>query len=1641
MNNSLVKIFEQQVKSTPNRVAICFDGIKITYNELNQRANQVAYDLIAAGIKPGDVVGLLFDRSTDFMVAMWGILKARAIYLPLAPDLPVKRIQFMLEKGNASQVITQAKHASIVSGAFRVHTIEGQLDSSKPVHNLDLPTSAQDFAYCIFTSGSTGYPKGVLMKQSSIIDLVQGLKNGIYSAYENQNLKIALIASFSFDASVQQIFSAFLLGHTLYITDDNSRKSGASLRRFFNDNEIDISDGTPTHLRLVVNAAQPDSKLKTLSSWLLAGEVLNKSTVRAFYDKLGHQTQIFNLYGPTETCVDSTLFKVEPSILDQYETIPIGKPFANERIYITDSQGKLVPEGEVGELCIAGAGLAEGYINDFALTNERFMHNWIDQESRVYRTGDMVKLLADGNLLYQGRVDNQIKLRGLRIELSEIEFHMCEHPLVQHAVVAVREIFEEEQLVAYYEATEAIDASDFMRYLVDRLPNYMVPSHFLHLEQFPLNTNGKVDKFALPDVEVMEESTQKPLNEIEQKLVEIWEEILEVPKNWVGLETNFFQLGGNSLKSVLIANRIKQEFEVSITLAQFFEFQTVSKFSNFIATAVKEKQSTILPAGEGEIIPLTLAQKCFYFINSQKNNKSVSYNIPQVFELKGTISIEKLNRAFRKLIQRYEILRTSFVENTYGLECEVADDFNFSVKSLHFNGDLESTILEFLYPFDLGKGPLIRAGILSMGELEHLLILDIHHIITDEASNRILVQELFSLYEGMELPTPKLQYKDYAVWQQGDYYQNLVQEHKAYWLKQFDGEIPVLDLPADRPRPMQLSDEASAGRIKLDKTLSDKIRSLAAAESTTVFNFLLASYNLLLSKLSNQEDIIVGIPVSGRHHVDLERIVGLFVNTLALRNLPKGEQSFKTFLAEIKENTLQALDHQLYPYKALVDELKVTREVNRNPLFDVCFNYNQKIEDKERINDEFEIELFDMSLQIAKFDLILDVLDSSDEIELSLVGRKDLFDLKTIERYLSYLQLIIDQAVSNPSESLDGIQMLPASERAMLLAYNKSDGMEPSSILDVFAKQVQQTPDNEAVVFYNQRLTYKELDEQSNQLAHHLIAKGLHKEVFVGLMFDRSIEMIVSLLAILKAGSAYVPLDPEFPEDRIEYQVKDAKINWVVTTSNYESSMKKHGCSVVAVDKDKNTIASYSMEPVDILVKPDSLMYVIYTSGSTGKPKGVVVEHKGLVNTGLSLIRRFNITAADRILQFARITFDASISEILMAIFSGATLVLIKKENIIDGDSVIDFMKANKVSFVFFTPAYLRILDKNKLKFLRCIISGGEAAVVDDLQYLSKFIECHNVYGPTECSSIVTAYEVNPVKSYTSQIPIGSPFMNFNAYVLDKNDQLCPTGVIGELCIGGIAVTKGYLNRPALTAEKFVTNPLDPSEKMYRTGDYARWDSDGQLEFFGRKDGQVKIRGFRIELGEIQSVIEESEWVKQAAVLVTGEDKIYKQIVAYVVPTDGYDRKLLQNHMGLKLPGYMKPSSIIEVDSIPLTSHGKLDRKKLVKRQTKSRKTSPARAMNQTEQKILAIWSSELGLQPEKIGPDDNFFELGGNSLSAMQTVTRVNAIFGTGLTINEIFRFQTIALLAKQIEIDQWLEGEVPIDQKKERKDTILRI
>ncbi len=1636
MKGSLNTMFNQQVANSPERVALRFGDETLTYGELNTRANKIANYLIHRGIVPGNLVGLMLDRSIDMIVGILGILKTGAGYLPLDPSLPEKRIGYMMNQGRAVFLLTQEQNVEQYSSYLPVSAISAKEIDAQAGTDVALVTHSGDLAYCIFTSGSTGNPKGVKMDHRGVMNLVKGLSERVYDVYEGKPLKVALLASYAFDASVQQIFGALLQGHSLYITDDETRKDGAKLLSFYNDNKIDLSDGTPTHLGMVLNAAEDSPVLTTLSSWILAGESLSKGLVNGFLSKFGTATQLYNFYGPTETCVDSTAYKIIPDELKNYTSIPIGKPLPNERVYITDNLGRLVPAGVTGELCIAGDGLALGYVGDEPLTTERFDTNWIPWEDKVYRTGDMARWLPDGNLEFVGRKDNQVKLRGYRIELSEIEFQLNTHERVAGCTIVAKELEGEKHLVAYYQSNEAISISEIRDYLSALVPDYMVPSYFVHMESFPLTANGKIDKNALPDHEISREDGHvAPRNEVETKLVAMWAKVLKLEEDVIGVNNSFFEFGGDSLRMVFLANSINKAFEVKLSLKEIMANPTVANLSALIAKSVTVDHFQIPVAESRDYYPLSPSQKRMYFIY-EYDTESIAYNVPMAAVLKGVLDKERLERAFQKLIQRHESLRTVFELVDGKLVQRVLPTVDFTINHLKKAKQPIDTIHSFIKPFDLSRSPLVRVGLVPVSKKEHIIVLDCHHISSDEVTNAILLKDFAALYKGESLPELRIQYKDYVLWQEGEQQQQEIAKHREYWLNKFSNELATLELPYDYPRPKKLNDESGNCQIEISHSQAASLKKLAKSEGLTMYTLFLALYNVLLHKLSNQEDIVIGTPVAGRRHADLETITGVFINTLPIRNSLKGDMSFKEFVKQVQKGNSKDLDHQLYPYEDLVDTLNIERDATRNALFDVFMNYYSDTERITTIDTDLQMLPYEGLYPLAKFDLILTVQDVEDKLTLNFTYRSELFKEATITRFGTYFSCMIEQLLENKNTLLKDVQMLPeAAVTQQLVTFNSTDAPydNEKSIIDLFVSEVATNPDKVALVFEGKELTYTEVDQRSTQLARYINKRDKKKSTLIGICVNRSIEMVVGILGILKSGRGYLPIDPLYPVNRIDSIVEDSGISLLVTTETIAKSFSN--VSTILFDKDEKMISKQSLVKLSYKMTSEDLAYVIYTSGSTGRPKGVLVSHKSVVK----LVQDrgpIGIKHTDRVLQWSNVAFDGSVYDIFGSLLKGATLYLIDKKLASDLKGLADLIKENELTVAFMTTALFNVFvdtELDGLAPLRKVLFGGERVSIKHVQNAydalgpERMIHC---YGPTETTVYATYYAINERPGQI--VPIGGPLSNTTAYVFDANTKLCGVGVVGELHIGGDGLSLGYLNDDEFTASKFVENPYRKGTNVYKTGDLVKWMPDGNLEFVGRKDNQVKLRGYRIELSEIEFQLNAHELVDDSTVLAK-EVGNERHLVAYYQSKKAVAVSEMRAYLSELLPEYMVPSYYVQLEAFPLNANGKIDKKALPDHEI-DREIGYVAPSNELERKLVNIWAQVLKLDAEVIGVTSSFFDFGGDSLRMVFLANSINKEFKVKISLKEIMTNPTILhvgkLISESVTVDHL---QIPAAQKRD--------
>ncbi len=1519
------QLFEEQVKRTPDAVAVVCSQQKLTYNELNCRANQLAHYLRKLGVKADTLVGISLERSLEMIVGLLGILKAGGAYLPLDPDYPSERLQFAIADAQLSLLVTQEglidklpEHQAplILLDRFTEEINQNSQD------NLTGVVTANNLANLIYTSGSTGKPKGVMVEHRGLFNLAQAQ---IKTFNLQSNSRILQFASLNFDASIWEIIMAIGAGATLYLDTKDALMPGLPLMGRLKDYGI-------THITLPPSAlaALPLEDIPELQTIIVAGEACSEELIKQW----ATGRNFFNAYGPTETSVCATVEKWT----DATEKITIGRPIANTQIYILDSHLQPVPIGVPGELHIGGMGLAKGYLNRPELTQEKFIPNPFEKDevipptplnkggnepSKLYKTGDLARYLPDGKIEYLGRIDNQVKLRGFRIELGEIEALLNQNEAVQSSCVIVREDnLGDKRLVAYVVPQPEINLTinEIRQFLRAKLPDYMVPTAFILLDAFPLTPNGKIDRRALPAPDLQGQGEYiAPRNPIEEKMAQIWAEVLKLER--VSIEDNFFELGGHSLLATQVISRLQETFEIVVPLRYLFESPTIAQLSGVILkelqTGLGLKLPSIVPVNREDDIPLSWAQERLWFVN-QLEGESGAYTIDLTMRLRGNLNVKALEKAFQAIIQRHEPLRTQFKlkDNKPIQAIDPNVTFTLQVVNLQNLSHSEQQVKNLLLaaasePFDLESGSVLRVKLWQVKTEEYVLLLAIHHIAADGWSIGVLIDELSVYYRSFctgtkaDLSDLSIQYADFAVWQRQWLTNEVLDRQLSYWKQQLTG-VPLLhQLPTDRPRPAIQSFRGGTERLQLDSQLTQQLKKLSQESGSTLFMTLLAGFAVLLSRYSQQTDVVIGSPIANRNRTEIEGLIGFFVNSLVLRFDLSQDPTFEDFLAQVRQTTQDAYDHQDLPFEMLVEKLQIERHLDRNPLTQIVFalqNAPSSPWDLPGVN----IEEIPSGLDSVRVDLELYLWDAAEGLGGFCSYNRDLFDAETIVRMMTHFKTLLAAIVENPRQSLASLPLLnPEEEYQLLEEWNetKADYSYNKCIHQLIEEQAARTPDAVAVVFENQQLTYAELNSRANQLAHYLRSLGVETEVIVGLCVERSLDMIVALIGILKAGAAYLPLDPEYPQERLQFMLEDSQVPLLLTQSLLIDKLPNHRGKTIFLAETWQEIKPMNRDNLTGKVTASNLANVIYTSGSTGKPKGVMVEHQGLCNLALAQIQTFAVSSQSRVLQFASFSFDACISEVLMALGAGARLYLASKENLMPGLPLIKQLRENKITHITLPPSALAVLPWENLSSLQTIIVAGEACSPELVKKWSQGRNFFNGYGPTEGSVCATVAKCTP---FDTKITIGRPIPHVQVYILDSHLQPVPIGVPGELHIGGAGLARGYLNRPELTQEKFISNPfvsLDPPltpldkggeqpSKLYKTGDLARYLPDGQIEYLGRIDNQVKVRGFRIELGEIEAVLGQHPLVQEAVVIAradhpsdnTSETELNTNLVGYLVP-------------------------------------------------------------------------------------------------------------------------------------------------------------
>ncbi|MDZ8183919.1 MAG: amino acid adenylation domain-containing protein [Nostoc sp. ChiSLP02] len=1496
-DKTLVDLFEEQVRKNPDNQAVFFESKTLTYQELNQKANQLAYYLIHNyQIQPDTLIGLSVERSLEMIIGVLGILKAGGAYVPIDPNYPQERIKFMLEDSGISVLLTQSflldrLPLPELEKSPQLICLDAENLAEESIENPLPQSTPNDLAYVIYTSGSTGRPKGVMIEHRGLVNLTVAVDEALQIQPQSRLLQFA---SFSFDASIWEITTTLGAGACLYLAKKETLLPSQGLVDFLIEHKISHATLPPSVLSLL-----PQANLPALQILVTAGEACLIELVSQW----AKGRHFFNAYGPTESTVCASIAVCQPN----GKKPPIGKPISNFRIYILDAHNQILPPGIPGELCIAGVGLARGYLNRPELTAEKFIEiDLFGKVERIYKTGDLAKWNTEGNLEYLGRIDEQVKLRGFRVELGEIESLLLQHSSVKEAVVILYETDSNPRLVVYITTAEKFLnlEVEVKEYLKNLLPNYMIPSQIMVLEQLPLTANGKLDRRALPTPNTSASTELEiPVTPTEEILASLWQDLLKIQS--VGRSDNFFEMGGHSLLATQLVARIRDSFGVELPVRKVFEQSVLSELAREIDKAsASVALPSIVPQPENEPKTLSFAQSRLWFLAQlEAEGNSASYNMPFALQLDGNLNVEALRQSLTYLLQRHNSLRTYFPALEGEPQVVVKDIADIEVLEIAdlqaLNALTQAKTVQQLAdthaqePFDLNTGPLFRAKLLQLSEHKNVLLINMHHIISDGWSMGVFKREWEQAYTAYAAgSTPNLsplpiQYSDYAAWQRSWLQGEILSSQEDYWQQQLSDAPRVLELATDYPRPAQQSYQGEREEYYLSKELTEQLKIVSQKHGVSLFMTLLAAFSILLSRYSRQNDLCIGSAIANRTHSYTERLIGFFVNTLVLRSKIKPEQAFIDLLQQIRQTCLDAYAHQDIPFEYLVEKLQPERSLSRNPLCQVMIALqNTEGMGKNVSLPGLEIQSFDQSFPFAKFDLGLDLREHNNQLNCVWEYATDLFAADTIKRMARHFEVLLTAITQNPQQPISQLPLLTTAEIQQLQVWNQTDTDYPhnQTLVTLFEQQAAKTPDNIAIVFESQSLTYHQLNQTANQLAHYLIQNyQIQPDTLIGISVERSLEMIIGVLGILKAGGAYVPIDPNYPQERIKFMLEDSGISVLLTQSFLLDQLTVTELKHHFICLDEEVFVEELTHNPTPQSTPDNLAYVIYTSGSTGRPKGVMIEHKAIVNLALGWVETFQVQSHSRVLQFGSFSFDLSIGEIATALSAGACLYLGNKDTVLPGKSLVDFLTQHKITHSFLSPSALSVLPKASFPDLQCITVGGEACTAELVSQWGNEQSLYNCYGPTE--STVTA-AISHCQPNGKKPAIGKPISNVHIYILDAHNQALPPGIPGELCVAGVGLARGYLSRPELTSEKFLEVELfGKTERIYKTGDLARWLPDGNLEYLGRIDNQVKLRGFRIELSEIEASLVKHSKIQEAVVIVREETDLDKRLIAYIVPT------------------------------------------------------------------------------------------------------------------------------------------------------------
>ncbi|HEX8320472.1 amino acid adenylation domain-containing protein [Longimicrobium sp.] len=1649
VSGSLHERFERRAQAAPNAVALTCGGDSLSYGQLNARANRLARRLRALGVGPESRVGLCAGRSLDLVAGVLAILKAGGAYVPLDPAYPAERLAFMAEDAGIRVLLAQAAlRDRVLAEGIDVLSLE-DVPADEIPDDPGVTVAPENLAYVIYTSGSTGRPKGVGVTHGNVLRLFDATAE---SFGFGDGDAWTLFHSYAFDFSVWEIWGALLHGGRLVVVPFDVSRDPVAFRALLATERVTVLSQTPSAFRALARAdeesAQPLERLRTV---VFGGEALSYESLRGWLDRYGpRRPRLVNMYGITETTVHVTWHTVTGAELRRDAVgSGVGVPIPDLRAYVLDARGNPAPTGVPGELHVGGAGLARGYLGRPGLTAQRFVPDPFagGAGSRLYRSGDLARWRADGTLEYLGRIDQQVKIRGHRIELGEIQSVLLAQPGVEAAAVVVRGEGDEAALVAYVvPAGEPPSASVLRDALKKALPEYMVPAAFVSIERIPLTANGKLDRGALPAPGGAggEEGAAylAPRTPVEEVLAGIWAEVLRAER--VGADENFFELGGHSLLATRVVSRVREVFGVEMPLRALFEGPTIAELAGRVEEIRREGRPPlppVVPVERAGALPLSFAQKRLWFLDRLQPESGV-YNHPTAFRLSGPLDVPALERALGEVVRRHESLRTVFPERDgapvqviarfggFALPVEDLSALNEQARQAETR---RRVVEEAARPFDLAAGPLFRAMLLRLSAEEHVFLLCLHHVVTDGWSTGVLFRELSALYtayrDGRESPLAELavQYADYAVWEGKQLGGDVLTGQLAYWRERLAGAPPLLALPTDRPRPGVQSFRGAHERLELSPILAERLRTLGRSEGATPFMVLLAAFQVLLGRYAGSEDVVVGSPVVGRTRREVEELVGFFVNTLVLRTDLSGDPSFREVLRRVRNETLGAYEHQDVPFERLVEALQPDRSTSHSPLFQVMFTLAEQAERAPALPG-VRAEPMDAGRDTAKFDLGLALANGADGALGGVLSyATDLFDPASAARMLAHFRRVLEEVAENADVRISELELADEAERAQVLAgWNDTARDYPSPPVHLlFAEHARRTPAAAALLHAADAVSYGALDRRASALARRLRTLGVGPETPVGLCVERTPELLAGVLGIWKAGGAYVPLDPAYPAERLAWIVADTALSVIVATDGAADALPEHAAAVVRMeDVSPDESSGEHADSSGGEISAQSLAYVIHTSGSTGRPKGVLVQHGSLANLLAATREAFGVGAGDVMPALASHAFDIWLFEALLPLTSGAAVRLVPRERVLDVKALLE--ETADATLLHAVPALMREIvrverETPRLARLRRAFVGGDRVPADLLAEMAAAFpgaETHVLYGPTEGTILASAHPV-PAGGGIDGHPLGRPLGNVRLYVCDVRGTPQPVGIPGEVLIGGAGVARGYQGRAAQTAERFVPDPLggEPGARLYRTGDRVRWRADGTLEYLGRTDRQVKLRGFRIEPGEVEAAIRAGGAVRECLVVVRGEGD-EAALVAYVVPAGGPPAaSALRDALKKALPEYMVPASFVSIERIPLTANGKLDRGALPAPGGAAIEEGTAYLAPRTpvEEVLAGVWAEVLRV--ERVGADENFFELGGHSLLATRVVSRVRDVFGVEVPLRALFEGPTVAELGERVE------------------------